>query len=172
MKREPVARKVLRTAAVPVKSDEGQALVEFALVAVVFLTLVFGIIDFARLFESWVTVQHAARQGARYALTGRSDCDEYTDNRVGCIIFEAKQASVGLTGTPDDVDVSVRSWSYPAYADPPAEGSPGDACDAIEVQVDYDHQIMTPLVAQIIDHVPLRGRERVLNEPFGPCGGS
>ena len=144
---------------------------EFALVALVFLTLVFGIIDFARLFESWVTVQHAARQGGRYAVTGRSDCDEYADDRVGCIVYQAKQASTGLTGTADDVDVSVRSWSYPAYSDPPAEGSPGYACDAIEVQVDYDHQIMTPLVSQIIDHVPLRGRERVVNEPFGKCGG-
>jgi Flp pilus assembly protein TadG len=172
LKRGKTARKALRTAAIPVKSDEGQALVEFALVAVVFLTLVFGIIDFARLFESWITVQHAARTGARYAVTGRSDCDEYTDNRVGCIVYVARRASTGLTGTTADVNVSVRSWSYPAYADPPVEGSPGDACDAIEVQVDYDHHIMTPLVAQVVSHVPLRGRQRVLNEPFGPCGGS
>lgn len=172
LKRETAARRVLRTATVPVKSDEGQALVEFALVALVFLTVVFGIIDFARLFESWVTVQHAARQGARYAVTGRSDCDAYADDRVGCIVYEARQATAGLSGTTGDIDVSVRSWSYPAYADPPLEGVPGDACDQIEVEVDYDHHIMTPLVAQIFDHVPLRGRERVLNEPFGPCGGS
>jgi hypothetical protein len=166
-----VATKVLHTAAVPVKCDEGQALVEFALVALVFLTLVFGIIDFARLFESWVTVQHAARQGARYAVTGRSDCDAYADDRVGCIVYEAQQATVGLSGPPEGIDISVRSWSYPAYADPPVEGSPGDACDEIEVRVDYDHHIMTPLVSQFIDHVPIRGSERVLNEPFGPCGG-
>ena len=162
---------MLRKAAVPVTSDEGQALVEFALVAMVFLTVVFGIIDFARLFESWVTVQHAARQGARYAVTGRTDCDEYADNRVGCIVYEARRASIGLTGTTADVDVSVRSWSYPAYADPPVEGSAGHACDEMEVEVDYDHHLVTPLVAQIVSHVPLQGRERVLNEPFGPCGG-
>jgi hypothetical protein len=167
-----LARKVIRTAAVPVKCDEGQALVEFALVAVVFLTLVFGIIDFARLFESWVTVQHAARQGARYAVTGRTDCDAYADDRVGCILYAAREATAGLSGPPEDIDISVRSWTYPAYADPPREGEPGAACDEVEVEVDYDHHMMTPLVSQFVDHVPIRGRERVVNEPFGPCGGS
>lgn len=136
-----------------------------------FLTIVFGIVDFARLLESWVTVQHAAREGARYALTGRTDCDAYADNRPGCIIERAKSATAGLQGAPGNVDVSIRSWSYPSYAGPPAEGSPGDACDAMEVEVDYDHHLMTPLIAAIVDHVPLRGKERVINEPFGPCGG-
>lgn len=143
---------------------------EFALVAVVFLTLVFGVIDFGRLLESWVTVQHAARQGARYALTGRSDCDIASDNRLDCIEYVAKQATAGLTGGGDAVDVSVRSWYYPNYADPPHQGVAGVACDEVEVEVDYDHHLMTPLVSSIISHVPLRGRSRVMNEPFGPCG--
>ena len=143
---------------------------EFALVAVVFLTLVFGIIDFARLFESWVTVQHTGRQGARYAITGRSDCDSYSDNRVGCIVEAAKEASAGLTGGAAAVDVSVRSWYYPSYPDPAHEGVPGVACDEIEVQVDYDHHLMTPIVSAIIDHVPLQGTDRLVNEPFGRCG--
>jgi hypothetical protein len=146
--------------------------VEFGLVAIVFLTLVFGIIDFARLMQSWVTVQYAAREGARYALTGRSDCNSYGDNRVGCIIETAKGATTGLYGGAGAVSVSVKSWSYPSYADPPTQGSAGHACDEVEVQVDYDHHLMTPIVSRVISHVPLRGRERVLNEPFGPCGGS
>ena len=170
MKRGPATRKAIRARAAPPKSEDGQALVEFALVAVVFLTLVFGVIDFARLFESWVTVQHAARQGARYAITGRSDCDSYSDDRVGCIVETAKDASAGLTGGADAVDVSVRSWYYPNYTDPAHEGVPGVACDQIEVEVDYDHHLMTPLVSAIIDHVPLQGTDRLVNEPFGPCG--
>jgi hypothetical protein len=136
----------------------------------VFLTLVFGIIDFARLFESWATVQHAAREGARYALTGRTDCDIATDNRIACIEYVAKHATVGLVGDDDAFDVSVRAWYYPDYADPPHEGTAGVACDAVEVSVEYDHHFMTPLVSSIVDHVPLRGSDRVLNEPFGPCG--
>lgn len=169
LKRNLLARRLLRAASVPLKCNQGQALVEFGLVAIVFLLLVFGIIDFARLFQSWVTVQHAAREGARYALTGRSDCDAYGDNRVGCIMYQAQQATTGLDGAPGAVSVSVESWSYPTYATP-HPGSAGNACDEVEVKVDYDHHLITPIIASIVSHVPLEGRERVLNEPFGPCG--
>ncbi len=145
-------------------------MVEFALVGTVFFMLVFGIIDSARLFQSWVTVQHAAREGARYALTGRSDCDIAPDNRLACIEYHAKEEAVGLSGGPDAIDVTVRKWSYPSYADPPVEGSAGVACDAIEVKVEYDHQFIAPLISSIVPHIQLSGSERVLNEPFGRCG--
>jgi Flp pilus assembly protein TadG len=151
-------------------SERSQAVVEFALVGGIFFMLVFGIIDTARLFESWVTVQHAAREGARYALTGRSDCDIAPDNRLACIEYQAKEAAMGLTGGSSAVTVTVRKWDYPAYADPPVEGSAGVACDDIEVKVEYDHQFMTPVISSIVSHIPLSGRARVINEPFGRCG--
>ena len=164
------SRKVLRRLAYPVTCDEGQALVEFALVAVIFLTLIFGVIDFGRLFESWVTVQHAAREGARYAVTGRSDCNGQATTREGCIIALAGNAAAGLQGAPAAVTVSITSYDYPAYTVSHA-GTAGKACDEVEVKVAYDHHLMTPLVSAIISHVPVQGRERVLNEPFGLCGG-
>jgi len=108
MKRHPILRKLFRAVAAPIKCDQGQALVEFGLVSIVFLTMVFGIIDFARLMQSWVTVQYAAREGARYALTGRSDCAGYTDNRIGCITDTAKGATTGLYGAPGNITVKVR----------------------------------------------------------------
>jgi hypothetical protein len=154
------------------RSQRGTAMVEFALVAGIFFLVVFGIIDFARLFQSWVTVQHAAREGARYALTGRVECDIAEDDRSACIQYKAERATTGLTGAPDDVDVSIRSWAWPDYADPPTEDFAGVACDAIEIRVDYDHHLITPLISAIVDHVPLIGSERVLNEPFGRCGGT
>ena len=151
-------------------AQRGQAIVEFAVVATIFLTVVFGAIDLGRLFESWITVEHAAREGARYALTGRGDCDIATDDRLACIQYTAKQASTGLTGGSAAVTVSVRSWYFPDYANPAHEGSAGVACDSIEVEVDYDHHLITPLISSIISHVPIKGKDRVVNEPFGTCG--
>ncbi|MGQ0602637.1 MAG: TadE/TadG family type IV pilus assembly protein, partial [Anaerolineales bacterium] len=61
------------------KRSLGQGLVEFALVLPVLLLLIFGIIEFARLFAAWLAIQNAARFGVRYAVTGRFDpqyCDE------------------------------------------------------------------------------------------------
>ncbi len=52
--------------------ERGTALVEFALVLPLLAVLVFGIIDFGRIFQSWVTLTNAAREGARLGTTGAS----------------------------------------------------------------------------------------------------
>ncbi len=152
--------------------QRGQALLEFALVAMAFFLVVFGIIDFTRFFQSWVTVQHAAREAARYGITGRSDCDIASDNRLACIEYVAKESTNGLSGAPDNVTVSVRSWDYPGYADPPTTGSAGEQCDALEVGVQYEFTFAAPIIANALGfiQIPIEGRERMVNEPFGPCG--
>ena len=48
-----------------VRGEDGAAAVEFAIVAVLFFTLVFGIIDFGFAFHSWNNTANAAREGAR-----------------------------------------------------------------------------------------------------------
>ncbi len=57
----------------------GQAIVEFALALPLLLLLLFGVIEFGRLVQAWLTVQNSARFGLRYAVTGEYDpqyCDE------------------------------------------------------------------------------------------------
>ncbi len=51
--------------------QDAQALVEFALTILVFLLLIFMIIEVARILQAYVTLQNAARAGARYAVTGQ-----------------------------------------------------------------------------------------------------
>jgi Flp pilus assembly protein TadG len=46
----------------------GQALVEFALVVPILLLLVFGIIEFARAWQTYQTLTDAAREGARRSV--------------------------------------------------------------------------------------------------------
>jgi hypothetical protein len=153
----------------PRRRELGQSLAEFALVAPVLFILIFGLIDVARLYNSWVTAQHAAREGARYGVTGRVDCDLATPNRLDCIEHTARQHTQGLTNSATDVDVLVRSWEYPSYADPATEGSAGDQCDALEVRVEYDFTASLPGIHSIFGPVHLVARERLVNEPFGPC---
>jgi len=47
---------------------EGQTLVEFALITVLFLMLLFGITEFSRALWTWNAIVHATREGARYAV--------------------------------------------------------------------------------------------------------
>jgi hypothetical protein len=154
--------------------ERGQTLVEFALAALVFFILIFGIFDGARLFQSWLAVQHAAREGARYAVTGRGDCDGYSDNREACIVQMTRGATAGLKGGGlggSDVQVGYRSWTYPLYLGAGVPGEPGNACDAIEVRVDYNHQLVSPLFKLLAPGgVSLTGRQRMLNEPYAACG--
>jgi Flp pilus assembly protein TadG len=51
-------------------ATRGQALVEFSLTALIFLLLMFGIIDFGRAVYSQVIVAHLAREGANLASRG------------------------------------------------------------------------------------------------------
>ena len=55
------------------RDDSGAAAVEFALVLPILLVLVFGIVDFGRLYFTQITLTDAAREGARVlALEGAS----------------------------------------------------------------------------------------------------
>jgi len=54
-----------------IANRKGQTLAEFAISLPILLILLFGVIEFGRLFQSWVTIQNAARQAARFAITGQ-----------------------------------------------------------------------------------------------------
>lgn len=54
------------------KAQEGQAMVEFALVIPLLLLLIFGIIQFGILFNNYLTLTDAVRAGARQASVSRT----------------------------------------------------------------------------------------------------
>ena len=150
------------------RADErGQTLAEFALLVPLLVILIFGFVDVSRIYQACVTIEGAAREGARYGVTGRSDCDIAADDRLACIEYNTTQRAKALTNDDTDLTVTVRSWDYPTYADPASEGDPGEQCDAIEVQVNYQFTPSTPLAATIFGAIELVGRERPVTDPFG-----
>ena len=155
--------------------ERGQALVEFGLVSVAFFFLTFGVFDLARAFQSWVTVQHASREAARYAITGRFDC-EGTSGRDACITWVAKDATDaladgGATGVSPNLIVTTQAWDYVADDWPGSGGAgTGEECDQIEVTVTYKHKFVLPVLqAMAPNGVDLVGRQRMTNEPYAPC---
>jgi len=48
-------------------------MVEFALILPILLLLLFGILEYGRLFFAWISIENSARVGARYASTGEFD---------------------------------------------------------------------------------------------------
>jgi Flp pilus assembly protein TadG len=53
-------------------TDEGQAVVEFAVILPVLLLVLFAILQFGVLFNNYIQVTAAAREGARKAATSRT----------------------------------------------------------------------------------------------------
>jgi hypothetical protein len=88
---------------------------------------------------------------------------------VDCIEYVTREHSQSLTNSSTNVDVSVRSWEYPAYSGSAAEGSAGDQCDSLEVEVEYEFEPATPIIANLVGGVTMKASERMVNEPFGVC---
>jgi Flp pilus assembly protein TadG len=55
------------------RDEQGQALVEFALVIVLFLALLSGLVDLARISATYVVMTNAVREGARAGALGGDD---------------------------------------------------------------------------------------------------
>jgi Flp pilus assembly protein TadG len=154
--------------------ERGQALVEFGLIAVVFFVFITGLLDGARLFQSWMSVQHASREAARYAITGRADCTGFS-TRDDCIEYTAKKATTGLerggSGASDaNVTVTYKAWDYDTWSGSGTAGETGNPCDQIEVTVQYTHQFVTPFLEALLPSgVTLKGKQRMTNEPWAQC---
>lgn len=97
------------------RKRKGQTLAEFALTLPILLILMFGIVEFARIFQAWVTLQNAARAAARYASVGQYDEARYPmilefntlvgfsdpDGFIPCV-DDGPEAIRTWTGAPDE----------------------------------------------------------------------
>lgn len=87
--------------------QRGAAAVEFALIVIVFLTLLLGIIEFGRFLYLWNTVQEVTRRAAREAVV----CRPIEKERIKCkAVF--RDCSADFTGTlllPAGAGVSNRN---------------------------------------------------------------
>jgi Flp pilus assembly protein TadG len=152
------------------RGDNGQTLAEFAIILPVLFLIIFGLVDMARAMQSYVTIQEAARDGARYAVTGRIDCTgPAVQSRENCIAQMVEDRTHQLNDS-ETITTEFRSWDYPLYADPASENDAGEQCDAVEVEVTYEYKPITPIfTALVTDNVTMKARERLVNEPFGTC---
>lgn len=55
------------------RSERGSSLIEFGLIAVLLVMVLFGVVEICRMFLVYNDVAHAARAGVRYAIVHGSD---------------------------------------------------------------------------------------------------
>jgi Flp pilus assembly protein TadG len=133
------------------KNKNGQALVEFALVTLLLFGLLFTNIDLGIMFYVNLTMQHAVREGTRYAVTGQIGASA---NRRAALIQKIRDSSVGLYDknlhVPKDPAIKVINPSnvtFPNYTSGTVQqGNPGNPNDIIVVSLTYSWPLVTPIL--------------------------
>lgn len=69
---------IARTPALKRKSQRGATLVEYAFVAILFLTLIFGVSGFGHFLYVYHAINNAAKEGTRWASVNGSTCNDDT----------------------------------------------------------------------------------------------
>jgi hypothetical protein len=86
------------------KMNGGLAIVEFTVVVGFFMILFLTIVDLSVYGFVKLTMQHSVREGARYAITGRSDLDpDNSGNREAAILEKISESSNGLIDKVMDI---------------------------------------------------------------------
>ena len=100
------------------RRQRGAALVEFVIVAPVLLMLLFAVWEFGRIFDAWMIVTNASREGARYAVEWTSNStgltqDQYVQSKVNTYLasgFGSRLSSPG--GDISNVSISMVPSTY------------------------------------------------------------
>lgn len=128
------------------KGEEGQDLVEFALVVPMLCAILFGIIDYGWIFYNSAMVANSAREGARFAVMHYDEAD--AGKPVG---DTAEQYLEGQVET--NVKNSLPDYLSNSYANLQVTVTKKHVAtdnDQLIVEVDTNIKLFTPIVSTLI----------------------
>lgn len=96
------------------KSEQGQTMVEFALVLPILLVILFGILQFGVVYNDYVTLTDATRVGARNAATGRHSASPVADAEAAVRSSASGIDKPCAGGKGLCVSVSASAWEHGA----------------------------------------------------------
>jgi len=118
------------------RGSKGANAVEFALIAPVFLLLLFGMIEFGLIFSDWLILTNGVREGARAGVVVNGILDEKRP-----IVEDAVNNYTGALGGPDTITLSCLD----------ADGNPDDTCpsgdSSLMVGATHTRSLITPIGA-------------------------
>lgn len=115
------------------RTQKGQSLVEFALILPLLLLILFGIMDFGRLFHVYLTIDHAGREAARSASIGQND------------------TVVKKTAVDDAVDIGLTVDKV--VINPSGSRSSGND---VTITITYPITFLTPIVGSIVGPITIK----------------
>lgn len=116
------------------RKEDGQGLVEMALVMPILLLFFLGIFEFGRILGSFMVINNLAREGARCGAVGYSDTQIIDEVMSRLAWLDENQVSVVIS----------------------PQGHVRKKGDAVEVKVNYEVDIIAPIIGEILpDPMPL-----------------
>jgi Flp pilus assembly protein TadG len=106
------------------QSKKGQSLVEAAIILPILILLVMGIIDFGLLFNNYIQISNASREGARKAALGGTDA-------------EIVQTIQNMTTTLDLSKLNIVITPGESYRNHGVE---------VKVSASYENELITPMI--------------------------
>lgn len=125
------------------RSADGTEAVEFAIIAMLLFTLMFGIFEGGRVFFDWLVITNEAREGARWGAV-RSGDPAIPDMKSAVEGQVSARINSLLKGSPT-VNATVSS-------------------EAVTVQINYTVQIITPVISAIWPTFPLYAKSTMRSE--------
>lgn len=120
------------------RSQRGNALIEFALVLPLLLLIFAGIVDFGFLFQRYEVITNAAREGARIGVLPGYDAGD-VQQRVSDYV------AAGLSMTAAEVSAAVGVPDVQTVTITPVTGSAFTATQ-VTVSFNYSYIILGPIV--------------------------
>jgi hypothetical protein len=140
----------------------GSAVIEFALIALVFFGLIFAIFDFGRLFYIQFTLHSAVREASRFTVTGNVLPDPNNPgeflSRVDSIVATLQRAVPGIQVEPGNVSI----------VGPDGVGDAGGPGEVVTISIVYDIELVTPFIRPLFRNGVHHYSVSVVsqNEPF------
>lgn len=141
------------------RSDRGESLLEFAISAIIVLTVLFGVMDFSRALYTYHFISHAAQHGARFAEVHGSAWSTTctTAGQLGCTISTSSTATDVQDYLRTMVPPGVTASNLTATATWPGtdiNGSSAGACGTtinyagclVKVKVTYQFNFIVPFM--------------------------
>lgn len=110
------------------KNNRGQAIVELAILLPVLLLILMSIFEFGRVFNAYMIISHASREGARAGSVGN------TDTQIEAVISD-------VTPTLNSGNMTITIVD---------SGGSRNRGDSITVTINYSIDLITPLVGTVI----------------------
>ena len=110
------------------KSRLGQSLVEMAIILPILLTLLMGMVEFGRIFSSYLVMENLSRSAVRFGVVGHSDTEIRNQIAAENPLLRTDRLVIDIS--PSD---SMR-----------------DRGDPLTVSMDYTIDIITPIMSDLL----------------------